>query len=416
MTTQVTMPEMGEGVVEGRLLSWFVQEGDFVREDDPVLEIETDKVTVEVPAEVSGKVVKILVPAGEVITVGMPLAVIGADGGSVPEAQTKTAVAEQSSVPKAEKRVKPDEPSLTSREFDGVRVSPVVARMLREHDLDISDIQGTGKEGRVTKQDVLNHLDQPSQSPIQASTPALPPNKPAISSPSFPVDSANGEIVPLTGMRRSIAEHMVMSKQVSPHVTTVFEFDYSAVTKHRAEHKSAFAKEGIKLTYMPYLVLAIAEALKKHPMVNASWADAGILLKREVNIGMAVAVSNGLLVPVIRHADTMNLRGLAHAINDLAERGRIGKIKPDELQGGTFTVTNHGASGSLIGTPIINQPQVGILGVGMIEKRVKAIGDAIAIRPCAYVSFSFDHRILDGATADAFVMDIKQRIENWTSA
>jgi 2-oxoglutarate dehydrogenase E2 component (dihydrolipoamide succinyltransferase) len=227
------------------------------------------------------------------------------------------------------------------------------------------------------------------------------------------VPDIEGELMQLSAMRRSIAEHMVLSKRTSPHATTVFEFDFSAVSKHREEHKAQFAKDSVKLTYMPYLVQATVEALKQHPMANASWTDEGIFLKRDINIGMAVAVENGLIVPVIRNADTLNLFGLAKHINDLAERARSNRLQPSEVKGGTFTITNHGSGGSLIGAPIINQPQVGILGFGLIEKRVKVINDAIAIRPCAYISFSFDHRVLDGATADAFVMAIKQRIENY---
>lgn len=219
--------------------------------------------------------------------------------------------------------------------------------------------------------------------------------------------------MPLTAMRRAIADHMVRSKHTSPHATTVFEFDFQAVAKHRAALKDTFEREGVKLTYMPYLALATIQALKAHPLVNATWTDDGILLKREVNLGMAVAVPSGLIVPVIRGADSLNLLGMARTVNDLAERARTNKLRPDEVRGGTFTITNHGTSGSLIGMPIINQPQVGILGIGVIEKRVKVIDDAIAIRPCAFVSFSFDHRILDGATADAFVMDIKRTIESW---
>ena len=238
-----------------------------------------------------------------------------------------------------------------------------------------------------------------------------------VSRPSSPVPSPFplpvGDVQPLTAMRRAIAEHMVHSKRTSPHVTTMFEFDLTAVATHRAAHRAAFERDGVKLTFMPYWVAAVAEALKKHPLANGQWTDEGILLKKEINIGMAAAIPGGLIVPVIKGADNLNLLGLARTINDLAERARVNRLQADEVRGGTFSITNHGASGSLMGTPIINQPQVGILGIGLIEKRVKVIHDAIAIRTCAYVSFSFDHRILDGATADAFVMDIKKRMEGW---
>lgn len=214
-------------------------------------------------------------------------------------------------------------------------------------------------------------------------------------------------------MRRSIAEHMVRSKHTSPHVTTIFEFDFSAVAAHRTAHKAQFAKDGANLTYLAYLASATVEALKMHPMANSSWMDDGILLRREINLGIATAITDGLIVPVIKNADGMNLLGLARAINQLADRARSNQLQPSEVQGGTFTITNHGVTGSLFGTPIINQPQCGILGFGKIEKRVKVVDDAIAIRPLAYISFTFDHRILDGATADAFVGTIKEIIESW---
>jgi 2-oxoisovalerate dehydrogenase E2 component (dihydrolipoyl transacylase) len=214
-------------------------------------------------------------------------------------------------------------------------------------------------------------------------------------------------------MRRGIAEHMVRSKRTSPHVTTVFEFDFTAVSKHRAAHKEQFARDGARLTFTAYLVAATVQALKQHPLVNSTWTDEGVRLLRDINLGMATALDEGLIVPVIKNADSLNLLGLARVINDLAERARRKQLRPDEVQGGTFTITNHGVSGSLFAMPIINQPQCGILGVGMIEKRVKVINDAIAIRPLAYVSFTFDHRILDGATADYFVASIKEGIETW---
>lgn len=410
MGFHVTMPEMGEGVVEGTLVKWLIHEGDAIREGDPILEIETDKVTVEVSAEASGTVQKIIASVGAVVNVGETLAII--DDGSSNESPTERDIPAPEPVQAVEQT--PLTQDMASQE-DGIRHSPVVARMAKEHDLDLTHITGTGRDGRITKRDVEAYLEQPSKP--QPQTPPIPKpttQQPVIASPSVDYRAEDGEIQALTGMRRAIAEHMVMSKHTSPHATTFFEFDYKAVADHRAKNRALFEKDGVKLTYMPYLVMAVAEALKKHPLVNTSWTDDGILFRKSIHLGMAVAVPTGLLVPVIRDADQLNLLGLARNINDLAERGRSNKLKPDELKGGTFTVTNHGASGSLMGAPIINQPQAGILGVGMIEKRVKVIGDAIAIRPCAYVSFSFDHRILDGATADAFVMDIKQRIENWS--
>jgi 2-oxoglutarate dehydrogenase E2 component (dihydrolipoamide succinyltransferase) len=301
------------------------------------------------------------------------------------------------------------------------RISPVVGRIAEEHDVDLTAVDGTGLNGRITKRDILAYVESrgtegvPAQAEVQAvpaekapevepARQAAPPRKPA---------SAPGEVVPLSRMRQAIAEHMVRSKQTSPHVTSVWEVDFSAVAAHRAANKEDFARDGINLTYTPYLVAAIARALQQHPMANSSWREDGILLHREINVGVATAIEDGLIVPVVKGADELSLRGLARRVNDLTERARINQLKPDEVKGGTFSLTNHGVLGSLFATPIINQPQCGILGVGKIEKRVKVINDAIAIRPLAYVSFTFDHRILDGKTADDFVSSIKQVIESW---
>lgn len=393
---QIVLPEMGEGVTEATIIAWLKREGDEVREDEPLVEIETDKVTVEIMSEVSGILREITAQPGETVQVGTPLAIIGDDSTPPPGKQDANGQAQTPAV------------NVSNRTVQGSRISPVVARMVKEHDIDITQVEGTGREGRVTKRDVLSYLENAEPAPKQAEQSL---SQPTVQSAPQPIP--DGELLPLSGIRRAIAEHMVASKHTSPHVTTVFEFEFSAVAAHRAAHKEQFARDGVNLTYLPYIIQATAEALKKHPMVNASWTDEGIQLKREIHIGIAAATDTGLIVPVIKNADEKNLLGLARAIQDLADRARTNRLRPDEARGGTFTITNHGTSGSLIGTPIINQPQVGILGVGLIEKRVKVIGDAIAIRPCAYISFSFDHRILDGASADAFVADIKQAIEDF---
>lgn len=427
MSTNVVMPEMGEGVVEGTIVRWLKRVGDTVKRDDPILEIETDKVTVEVTAQTNGVLLKVNVAEGKTVSAGTVLAVIGEPGEKV-EARPVRAAAPAPAVavtPNAQTAERsrtnhvhtPTVEAAPTRTFDDVRVSPVVARMLQVHDLDVHELKGTGRDGRITKQDVLAYLEthEDQAEALEPAAPETPAAAPTVKMEAAPaILDAGDELMPLTGMRRSIAEHMVRSKHTSPHVTTVFEFDFAAVTKHREAHKEQFARDGVKLTYMPYLVLATVQALKKHRMANAAWSDDGIVLKRDIHLGMAVAVSSGLLVPVIRNADRLNLFGLAQAVNDLSERARNNRLKSDELRGGTFTITNHGVSGSLIGTPIINQPQVGILGVGLIEKRLKVIDDAIMIRPCAYISFSFDHRVLDGASADAFVADIKNTIENFS--
>lgn len=451
MSTEIILPEMGEGVIEGLISVWLKQVGDEIEEFEPIIEVETDKVTTEVVAETSGILTEILVPEGETVAVGTVIGRIktadnAADVEPAPEAEPavekQTAAVQTTNSRPVNANGHSHSKAYSRKTKNNGRMSPVVARMVAEHDLPFEEIEGTGKDSRVTKKDVLAFMEQmETQEPIAEAQPALttemfqpeqPAAKPApapaakVASPRQPQSQpqpqpaaapvpadAPGELIKLSGMRRAIADHMVRSKHTSPHVTTFFEFDYSAVVAHRKAHKEQFAKDGVKLTYMPYLIMATAEALKKHPLVNAQWTDEGIFQKREVNVGMATAVPSGLIVPVIKGADGLNLLGLARTVNDLAERARDNKLQPNEVQGGTFTITNHGASGSLLGTPIINQPQVGILGVGLIEKRVKVINDAIAIRPCAYVSFSFDHRILDGATADAFVMEIKQRIESW---
>ena len=425
MSKNIIMPEMGEGVIEGTIVSWLKSEGDAVQEDEAVLEVETDKVTVEINSETTGVLLKACVSEGETVEVGTVLAVIGNVDETVEDNVNSVSEVVQVAVPNgngqsADTTINVSDEPATNRSIEGMRVSPVVARMVEEHNLNLALITGTGRNGRITKKDVLDYLENaPVQPQVEVVTqPQRVDSKPVtVSSEPRKVTQqlvpSDEEIVPLTGMRRAIAEHMVMSKRTSPHVTTVFEFDFTNVAKHRYAHKAEFANDGIKLTYMPYIIMATVEALKAHPMVNAMWTDEGVRLKRNINIGMATAIEEGLLVPVIQHADDLNLRGLARHVNDLANRARSNQLKPTEVQGGTFTITNHGSGGSLIGTPIINQPQVGILGVGMIEKRVKVINDAIAIRPCAYVSFSFDHRILDGATADAFVMDIKRFIETF---
>ncbi len=422
MSNHVIMPAMGEGVIEGTIVRWLKQVGDNVIFGEPILEIETDKVTVEITSETDGTLQRIHADEGATVAVGTLLAEIGTENDM---AKSSPVVA----VPLPAKMTTPQTNTPTmpitnnhaaviekagQRDFEGVRVSPVVARMLETHEIDVHELTGSGRAGRITKQDVLDYLETHEETTHIDPLPAIQPvpARPATVD-TMPTQSDEGDIVPLSAMRRSIADHMVRSVQTSPHATTIFEFDFSVVAKHRDTYKDDFARQGVKLTYLPYLVMAAIRALKKYPMVNASWTDAGILLKRDIHLGIAVAVDSGLIVPVIRHADNLNLLGLARAIQDLSERARQNHLKPEEVRGGTFTITNHGVSGSLIGTPIINQPQVGILGVGLIEKRLKVIDDAIMIRPCAYISFSFDHRILDGAAADAFVGHIKQVVEDF---
>lgn len=421
MATKIIMPQLGESVIEGTISSWLKKEGDKVEQYEPILEIETDKVTTEATAEVPGTLLKILVPEGETVAVGTVLALVGETGEDldeferespqepaedrvvIQEVEPSTAVTAPSM-----KKVSSNGPSRPSGQYAG-RVSPVVGRIAGEHGVDLNMVQGTGRNGRITKKDVLAYLEnRDGKSAI-----AVPPPAPADTHPAE-TNLVPGEILPLTSIRLAIANHMVFSKHTSPHVTTIFEIDFTSVAANRSANKERFARDGARLTFTAYVIAAVAQGLRIHPLVNSSWSNDGIVLKKAINVGMATAIADGLIVPVIKSADGLSLFGLARAINDLSERARAGKLLPDEVQGGTFTLTNHGVSGSLFATPIINQPQCGILGAGKIEKRAKVINDAIAIRLMAYVSLTFDHRILDGASADAFMTTIKDILERWS--
>lgn len=453
MPTNVIMPQLGESVVEGTISRWLVREGDRVEKYAQLLEVSTDKVDTEVPAPISGTVLKIYFPEGATVRAGTVIAVIGQPGEAVPD---RPAVVDLHAEPGPEQAAEvPAAPAAPPRDLG--RISPVVARIAREHNVDLYQVKGTGREGRITKQDVLRYIaarDQAAQAPAPAPAPAAqpaeelapwerpgsgdlfkptdelplaePPKPPAAAEAPTPVAAPVGpaeELVPHSRLRRLIAEHMVASKRTSPHVTTVMEADMSAVVAHRAAHKAQFAAQGVNLTFTPYFIQAIVAGLKAVPRANAVWREDGLLLKRRYHIGMAVAVEEGLIVPVIHNADELSLLGLARKVNDLAQRARAGQLKPDEIQGATFTLTNHGTSGSLFATPIINQPNVGILGVGAIQKRAVVISrghpiepsaeDYIAIRPMAYLSFTFDHRVLDGAAADAFLATVKRALEEW---
>ncbi|MCZ2113822.1 MAG: 2-oxo acid dehydrogenase subunit E2 [Anaerolineae bacterium] len=431
MASRVTLPEMGEGVIEGTLSRWLVKEGDRVEQFAPIAEVETDKVTTETTSDSAGVILKLCVNEGETIPVGTVLAYIGEpgetiSGNGVQEKAADPLPAKPATAPPQPAAIAPaDTPKVAP--YTG-RISPVVGRIASEHGVDLSRVSGTGRDGRVTKEDVLAYVENRAQVAAHLPDVAEPPVETKVvreieapvaetiitASPAPTPTSEEGvELMPLTNIRRSIAEHMVRSKHTSPHVTSVFEFDFSAVAAHRKANKDNFERDGARLTFTAYIVAATVQALKTHPTVNSSWSDEGILLKREINIGMATAIDDGLIVPVIKNADSLNLLGLARIINDLADRARNKQLKPNEVKGGTFSITNHGTMGSLFATPIINQPQCGILGIGAIEKRVKVIDDAIAIRTMAYVSFTFDHRILDGAEADRFVSTIKQQIETW---
>lgn len=404
MATKVLVPLLGEGVEEVTVIKWLKKEGDSVNELEPLLEVNTDKVDTEIPAPASGTVLKIMAEEGVPAKVGEVLAFIGKPGESldVSSAPAKTE-------PKVEsgKSVEPQTSTqYAPRSTDLGFISPVVAKIAAEHGVNLHEVKGTGLNGRITKNDVLafvksgkKKVEQPS---TQTSTPGVTP-------------SAGDELIKHTVIRKQIAEHMVMSKRTSPHVLTVMEADMSRVAKHRAANKEIFARDGINLTFTAYFMMAIVAGLKAYPTVNSSWTDEGVLVHKAVNIGMATSLGEeGLIVPVIKGADNLSLLAMARTVNDLANRARSKKLQPDDVRGGTFTLTNHGISGSLFAFPVINQPQCGILGVGAMQKRVVVIDDAIAIRPMVYLSFVFDHRILDGASADWFLAQVKDKLESWS--
>lgn len=426
MPTEFKMPQLGETVVEGTVARWLKQEGETVDSYEPLLEVETDKVTSEVPSPVSGVILHILVPQGETVSVGTLLCLIGQPG--------ETAAPESTTEPKpaapAEANGQDGPANAVSRRRarrDGPPITPVVARLAAEHNLDLSQIPGTGRSGRISKKDILAYLEQqpaaaseskPEPGPALIETPdeEIVPRR-AVTTPAAPA-SLSGRLVPLSAMRQAIAEHMIRSKQTSAHVTTLMEADCSRIWAYRAQHQAEFSRQtGLKLTFTPFFMAATITALQAVPVVNSRWTEAGIQLIPDINLGIAVALEDGLIVPVIKDAHTLNLTGLQRALTDLAHRARHNRLKPDEVQGGTFTITNHGMGGSLLATPIINQPQAGILGVGAIEKRVVVVThdglDTIAIKPMCYLTLTFDHRLLDGATADRFLAIVKREIEGW---
>lgn len=440
MATKVIMPQLGESVVEGTVTHWLKKEGEPIAEFESLLEVNTDKVDSEIPSPAEGVLLKILAAEGETVKAGTIIAWIGKPGESLGEdagggsAHTvgETALA-------AEAAALPARSVAAGRDRDLGFISPVVAKLAAEYNLDLTHIQGSGQGGRITKKDVLAYLqggtkDEPAQQPAIWETPGegdlfrptelmfpggAPPSTPPAAAPPQPQPAppaAGSRVVAHSAMRKRIAEHMLFSKRTAPHVTTVMEADLRRVVAHREASKPAFARDGVNLTYTAYFAAAGVAALKAFPQVNSSWSDEGLILHGDIHLGIAVSLGEeGLIVPVIRHADGLSLLGLARAINDLAQRARAHRLKSDEVKGGTFSITNHGISGSLFATPIINQPQCGILGVGAVQKRAVVVeGDAIAVRPMVYLSLTFDHRILDGASADGFLAKIVQVLETWS--
>ncbi|HSJ87745.1 MAG TPA: dihydrolipoamide acetyltransferase family protein [Anaerolineales bacterium] len=417
MATKVLVPLLGEGVEEVTVTKWLKKEGDSVNELEPLLEVNTDKVDTEIPAPASGTVLKILAEEGVPAKVGAVLAFIGKPGESVEgSSATPTAKAEPKLESQQSTSMQPEILTVSpAAKQDLGFISPVVAKVAAEHGVNLQQVQGTGLNGRITKNDVLSYVEgQKSNAQGQ-----MPP--PATFQPVNLKPATGDQLIKHTVIRKQIAEHMVLSKHTSPHVLTVMEADMSRVAKHRAANKEMFARDGVNLTFTAYFMMAIVAGLKQYRTVNSSWTEEGILVHRDINLGMATSLGEeGLIVPVIKGADNLSLLAMARAVNDLANRARTKKLQTDEVKGGTFTLTNHGISGSLLAFPVINQPQCGILGVGAVQKRVIVIPadrgtgeDAIAIRPMVYLSFVFDHRILDGASADWFLMKVKETLETW---
>ncbi len=442
MTTKVIMPQLGESVVEGTVVQWLVKEGETVEEFQSLLEVESAKVNTEIPSPADGVLLKIVIPEGTTVKAGTVIAWIGESGEKIPEGENEIQTVQMQDETEMQSTQVDNQPAASvpkvGRDRDLGFISPVVARLAREHHLDLTLINGSGQGGRITKKDVLTYLENPKAEPDEDEIPAWEtpgegdlfrptelqfPNRKKVnqqpverSKPQIPREvqpQGDGKLIPHTAMRRSIAAHMVHSKSTAPHVTTVMEADLFEVVKHRESHKQAFADQGVKLTFTAYFIQAVIAGLKKVPVVNASWREDGIFIYSAINIGMAAALDEGLIVPVIKNAENYSLIGLARMVNDLANRAKSKQLKPEEVVGGTFTVTNHGTGGSLFATPIINQPQCAILGVGTIKKRPVVINDAIAIRPMVYLSLTFDHRILDGALADGFLAEVVNRLENW---
>jgi 2-oxoglutarate dehydrogenase E2 component (dihydrolipoamide succinyltransferase) len=444
--TDVVMPQMGESIVEGTLTKWLKKAGDRVDRDEPLFEISTDKVDSEIPAPAAGVLSEILVQEGATVAINTVVGKIDEAGGAAapaakhaeqPAAKTPEPPAPKAPEQKPEaappptaKPAAPPPPSETQPTPEAAEdlgpLSPLVRRMAREHNLDLRDVRGTGAGGRITKQDVEAYLaakSAPAPASPAAAAPAAPapaarPTPPPPTEPPLPrVEPAKTRVEAMSVMRQRIAEHMVFSKHTSAHVTTVHKVDMTKIAKVREKLKGEVqTRYGFSLTYLPFIAKAAVGALREYPILNASIEGTNILYHNEINIGIAVALDggNGLIVPVIRHADERNVIGLQRAIADLAARARGKQLKPDEVQGGTFSITNFGSFGSIFATPVINQPQVAILGVGSVEKTPVVIEDAIAIRSMAYLALTFDHRLVDGALADQFCQKIKSVLENWS--
>jgi pyruvate dehydrogenase E2 component (dihydrolipoamide acetyltransferase) len=433
MPTDVVMPQMGESIAEGTIVRWIKKVGDQVARDEPLFEISTDKVDAEIPSPAAGVLAEIRVKEGETVAVNSVVAVIGqaddravkvtggpADAGSdaapptPPKATAlpETAVEHRDQSP-PERGASPTQGPEELVDRIRQRSSPLVRKIAKDHQVDISQIPGTGIAGRVTKGDILDFIDRSGASASAgSSSPPSPPAQPA-QAPPLRDSGVPGQVQPMSVMRKKIAEHMIMSRRTSAHVHSVFEVNFTRIAQIREARGAEYERAGAKLTYLSFIIKAVVDALRAVPVVNASIDGDNIVYHPDVNLGIAVALDWGLIVPVIKKADERNLLGLSRAVVDLAGRARTKQLKPDEVTGGTFTITNPGVFGALFGMPIISQPQVAILGVGQIEKRPVVIDDAIAIRRMAYLTLGYDHRLIDGAIADQFLSQVKHKLENW---
>jgi 2-oxoglutarate dehydrogenase E2 component (dihydrolipoamide succinyltransferase) len=441
------MPQMGESIAEGTLSKWLKKVGDEVKRDEPIFEISTDKVDAEIPAPAAGVLAEIIVKEGETVAVQTVVARLETEKGAAVAASASTPAPATGPATPSPAPVKPASPA-PQREVTAVpaqsrqplpapaiaashtgngnsfedrvrtKSSPLVRKIAAEHGLNIASLQGSGVAGRVTKRDILGFIE--SGAPMPAAVPGIRGGSaPGAHALPLPEPWAGDVVEPMSKMRALISDHMVASRHTSAHVTSFIEIDFTRVARIRAQKRAEFeAATGQKLTYMPFIIKAITQGLRTFPVMNSSVAGTNIIYRKQINIGVAVALDWGLIVPVIKRADDLSLSGITRALNDLAARARAKKLSPEEVQEGTFTITNPGVFGSLMGTPIINQPQVAILGVGAIEKRPKIMPgadgeDTIAIRTCAYFSISFDHRVIDGAVADQFLAFVKKNIESF---
>jgi pyruvate dehydrogenase E2 component (dihydrolipoamide acetyltransferase) len=429
--TDIVMPQMGESIFEGTITKWLKKPGDKVQRDEPLFEISTDKVDAEIPAPASGILQDIKVVEGNTVQVNTVVGTIAGDG----EASTRPAAevkAVESAPPVAPKKEAPAPAVIAQAESkaapetreetdDHARSSPLVRKIAREHDINLSQVSGTGMGGRITKQDIMAFLEKPqtasAPAPAASSSVSMPAPSPR---PSSPTATIPGDLVPMTQMRKIIAQRMIESRRTSAHVHCMFEVDITRIVQLRNKTKSAFEqRHGARLTFMPFFVRAVIIALQQFPIVNASLEGENIRYHRHVNVGIAVALDWGLIVPVLKNADELNFLGLQRGISDLGERSRSKKLKPEEVEGSTFTVTNPGQFGAVFGLPIINQPNSAILGVGGITKIPLVVtddagNDSIAIRSVVHLTLGYDHRLIDGAVADQFMALVKKTLENWS--